>query len=150
MKMKPVNLHTILWADDDADDLFIVREVMENFQENHKMTEVNNGREVLDYLNAVKHPSELPCLVILDINMPVLNGKETLAIIKSEERFNGITVAVFTTSNSEKDRQFCERFGARMFTKPNSFGGFQTLVGELLSLCTIQHATVHELHKTAK
>lgn len=148
--MKPVNFHTILWADDDADDLFIVREVMENLQENHRVTEVSNGREVLDYLNAIKSPSDLPCLVILDINMPVLNGKETLAIIKSEERFNAVTVAVFTTSSSEKDRQFCERFGARMFTKPHSFAGFQKLVSELLSLCTIQHTGMREMQKTGK
>ena len=147
MTMKPANYHTILWADDDADDLFIVREVMDNFPDTFKITEVNNGRQVLDYLNSIKCPSELPCLVILDINMPVLNGKETLAIIKSEERFNSITVAVFTTSSSEKDRQFCERFGARMFTKPHSF---QKLVGELLSLCTVKHADLHELQKNSK
>ena len=135
MTNKPVNYHTVLWADDDADDLFIVREVMGNLQDKHLMVEVNNGRQVIDYLNAIQCPTNFPCVVILDINMPILNGKEALAIIKSEERFSAITVAVFTTSNSEKDRQFCERFGARMFTKPYSFKGFQTLVAELLSLC---------------
>ena len=150
MANKPVTYHNILWADDDADDLFIVREVMSNLKEKHEVVELNNGRQVLDYLNSIKPPADLPCLIILDINMPILNGKETLAIIKSEERFNSVTVAVFSTSSSEKDRQFCERFGARMFTKPHSYAGFQKLVSELLSLCKIQHSDQPELRKAAK
>ena len=147
MTGKAGNYHTILWADDDADDLFIVREVMDKLEDQHKMVEAKNGREVLDYLNSIQCPSNFPCLVILDINMPILNGKETLAIIKSEEKFNAITVAVFTTSHSEKDRQFCEQFGARMFTKPHSFSGFEAMVGELLSLCKFKHVDVKKLLK---
>ena len=150
MANKSVTYHNILWADDDTDDLFIVREVMDGLNEKHQMVEANNGRQVLDHLNSIKYPSTLPCLVILDINMPILNGKETLAIIKSEERFNAVTVAVFTTSSSEKDRQFCERLGARMFTKPHSFAGFQKLVNELLLLCKSQHSGQPELQKTSK
>ena len=146
MKQITVKNHTILWADDDTDDLFIVKEVMENLGDKHHMVEANNGRQVLDYLNSIQFPDVLPCLVILDINMPILNGKETLAIIRSEEKFSSITVVVFTTSSSEKDRQFCERLGARMITKPHSFAGFQALISELLSLCKFQDNEVLRLH----
>jgi CheY-like chemotaxis protein len=142
-----VNYHTILWADDDTDDLFIVKEVMENLEDNHQMIEVNNGKQVLDYLNSIEYPTLLPCLVILDINMPILNGKETLAIMKSEEKFNAITVAIFTTSSSEKDRKYCESFGARLFTKPHTFAGFQEVVGELLSLCSFRDRSVHQMQQ---
>jgi CheY-like chemotaxis protein len=140
MKTKPVKQHTILWADDDTDDLFIVKEVLENIDDRHHIVEAYNGRQALEYLHSIDCPAKLPCLVILDINMPVLNGKETLAIIKSEERFSAITVVVFTTSSNEKDRQFCERFGAAMFTKPHSFTGFEKVVGELLTLCKAEDA----------
>lgn len=135
MKTKPFKQHSILWADDDADDLSIVKEVMDSLDDKHQVVEASNGRQALDYLCAIDSPSQLPCLVVLDINMPVLNGKETLAIIKSEERFNAVTVIVFTTSNSEKDRLFCERFGAVMFTKPSSYSGFEKVVGEMLTFC---------------
>ena len=130
--MNPNHYH-ILWADDDADDLFIVREVMESYDGYH-VVEMSNGRQVLDYLNTIKSSALLPTLIILDINMPVLNGKETLAMIKGDERYTHLAVAVFTTSNNEKDRQFCERFGAKMYTKPHSFGGFKKIISDLLML----------------
>lgn len=133
--MKPVKHHTVLWADDDADDLHFVREVIERLDNKHQLKEATNGRQALDYLYSIKCTTQLPCLVVLDINMPLLNGKETLAIIKSEERYSHIHVVVFTTSNSEKDRQFCERFGVKMYTKPHSYYEFEKLVGQLLSLC---------------
>ena len=79
------NHYHILWADDDADDLFIVREVMESYDGYH-VVEMSNGRQVLDYLDTIKSSALLPTLIILDINMPVLNGKETLAMIKGDER----------------------------------------------------------------
>ncbi|HEX8315440.1 MAG TPA: response regulator [Flavisolibacter sp.] len=135
MKTKPFKHHSILWADDDTDDLYIVKEVMENIDDKHQVIEATDGRQALDYLNSIETPCKLPCLVVLDINMPVLNGKETLAIIRSEERFNSIAVVVFTTSSSERDRQFCERFGVEMFSKPHTYADFEKMIGTLLTLC---------------
>lgn len=135
MKSKLFNDHVILWADDDADDLYLVKEVINGIDNKYKVVEAANGRQALDYLNAVSSPMQLPCLVVLDINMPILNGKETLAIIKSEERYRDIKVIVFTTSNNEKDRLFCERLGAVMFTKPHTYSGFKEIISEVLTLC---------------
>lgn len=135
MKTKPFKQHSILWADDDTDDLYIVKEVMENIDDKHRVIEATDGRQALDYLNSIDTPSKLPCLVVLDINMPVLNGKETLAVIRSEERFKSVTVAVFTTSSSEKDRLFCEQFGVEMFSKPHTYAGFEEMISRLLTLC---------------
>jgi len=139
MKTKPLHKqHTILWADDDADDLYFVKEVMEVLDDKHRVIEASNGRQALDYLSSIDCPSQLPCLVVLDINMPVLDGKETLAIIKSEEKYSTITVVVFTTSSSEKDRLFCERFGVEMYSKPHTYSGFEEMVSNLLQQCKSQ------------
>ena len=146
MKTKPNKYHSILWADDDADDLFIVREVMESIEDKHQMVEAFNGRQALDYLHSIDCPTKLPCLIVLDINMPILNGKETLSLLKSEARFQAITVIVFTTSSNEKDRLFCERFGAKMYTKPNSYSGFEKMVASLLSLCEFEETENAELN----
>jgi CheY-like chemotaxis protein len=134
MEANSLQHHTILWADDDVDDLLLIREVITAVNETHQLLEAYNGRQVIDYLNAVE-PSKLPCLVVLDINMPLLNGKETLAIIKSEERYSDMTIAVFTTSFNETDKRFCEGYGVRMFIKPRTFGELYKTINEIIGLC---------------
>lgn len=132
--MKPTKQHSILWADDDADDLFLVKEAIENIDDSYQVIEASNGRQALDYLHSVD-AGNLPCLIVLDINMPILNGKDTLVMLKAEERFKSITTAVFTTSSNEKDRLFCQQYGVEMFSKPHTYAGFEKMISKLISLC---------------
>ncbi|MFL5810432.1 MAG: response regulator, partial [Flavisolibacter sp.] len=62
--------NTILWADDDPDDLQMMREILLKTENKYDIIEVNNGKEALDYLGKAKETGSLPCLIILDINMP--------------------------------------------------------------------------------
>lgn len=135
MTTNPIRHNVILWADDDADDLFLVKEAVDNIDRSYQVVEAANGQQALDYLYSLESATNLPCLIVLDINMPVLNGKETLAILKKDDRFKSITVAVFTTSSSEKDRLFCERFGVQMFSKPHTYADFECMIGQLISFC---------------
>ena len=125
----------ILWADDDLDDLMLMRHVLQDIGEEYDIKEVNNGREALDYLEAVKQKDQLPCLVILDMNMPVLNGKETLNLIKKDEALKNIPLVFFTTSNSELDKMYCKRFGVEMITKPPRYNNLKDAVKRLLDYC---------------
>ena len=106
METKPTS--TILWADDDPDDRHIICDIVESISSNYRIEEVQNGLEVLDYLNTAQS-TDLPCLVVLDINMPVLNGPDTLAILKSDKKFKGLNIVVFTPSSSERDQLLCRR-----------------------------------------
>jgi len=124
--------NTILWADDDYDDLQMMREVLAKKNRDFKIEEVHNGREALDFL---EQSSELPCLIILDINMPVLDGKETLSILKNTEKYNNIPVVMFTTSESELDKIYCSRLNTEMVTKPPTFNTLTTVVEKLLNFC---------------
>ena len=130
--MKPMPKNTILWADDDYDDLQMMREVLAKKNRDFKIEEVHNGREALDFL---EQSSELPCLIILDINMPVLDGKETLSILKNTEKYNNIPVVMFTTSESELDKIYCSRLNTEMVTKPPTFNTLTTVVEKLLNFC---------------
>ncbi len=137
MKNSHTKHYTILWADDDPDDLMIMREVLQGAEDDHHtIIEVDNGRKVLDYLQQTSNTQCFPCLIVLDMNMPVLSGRETLALIKSDKNFCSIPVVVFTTSASELDRMFCKRHGAEMITKPPTFTSFQEVVQRLLNFCT--------------
>lgn len=125
----------ILWADDDMDDLMLMRHVLQDIGQEYNIKEVNNGQEAIEYLENGKKTNNLPCLIILDMNMPVLNGKETLSLIKKDEALKDIPLVFFTTSNSELDRMYCKRFGVEMVTKPPQYNNLKETVKNLLDYC---------------
>ena len=135
MKTQPTNPHTVVWADDDLDDLLLMRETMERLDQNHHVVETHNGQQVLDYLRTINDSSLYPCLIILDINMPVLNGRDTLAQIRSEAQYDHISVVMFTTSSSDRDHAFCKQYGAKLYTKPNSLAEYERVIAILLTHC---------------
>lgn len=126
--------HTILWADDDTDDLELFHEVLLELTTEYELLKFYNGQQILDYL---KEPEEqgYPCLIILDMNMPVLDGKQTLAALKTDERYKSIPVVIFTTSDSDVDRTFCSRFGTTMITKPPRYELLKEVIKDLLLYC---------------
>ena len=134
---KPVKHHTILWADDDLDDLMVMREVLGDIDSSHEIIEVDNGRKVMDYLHRAKLSNRFPCLIVLDMNMPILSGRDTLIALKADPLLSKIPVVIFTTSSSEKDRLFCQQYGVEMMTKPLTFSGMKEVVVKLFNLCAV-------------
>lgn len=128
--------NTILWADDDTDDLMLMKEILSKNDRDYEIVEVRNGKDALEFLENSYNTSNLPCLIILDINMPILDGKETLSIIKKSEKYSTIPVVVFTTSNSELDKLFCKRFQVDMITKPPHYKSLEHAVLRLLEFCS--------------
>lgn len=121
---KPV---TILVADDDPDDRELTREA---FEENHLANElrfVEDGEELLDYLNhrgKYTDPASAPRpgIILLDLNMPRKDGREALEELKKDSRFRGIRVVIMTTSKAEEDvvRSY-DLSAASYITKPVTF-----------------------------
>jgi CheY-like chemotaxis protein len=82
-----------------------------------------------------KETTNPPCLIILDINMPVLDGKETLSILKNTTDYKDIPIVVFTTSESELDKLYCKKFNTEMVTKPPTFSTLSAALEKLLNFC---------------
>lgn len=135
MKANLISENTVLWADDDLDDLFIIREILERAHLDHQVVEANNGKEILHYLSALERKEDYPCLIILDMNMPVLDGRQTIIRIREQPQYDLIPIVVFTTSNSEKDRLFCQGYGVEMFTKPSELAHLENVVVRMLGQC---------------
>lgn len=132
--MEHVN-HTILLVEDDPDDVQMITEALDGISPTN-IVHKRNGLEGLNYLEHLKENGEsLPCLIILDINMPVLDGKKLLAILKNEYDFQSIPIVVFTTSSNEMDKAYCERFDVPMVTKPNDMESFNLTVRNFLDHC---------------
>jgi CheY-like chemotaxis protein len=124
----------VLYADDDADDRLWISEACEAVGADLTITFVENGREVLQYLKKLQL-SALPSLIILDLNMPHLDGKQTLKNLKSDSKFSHIPVAIVSTSSSKMDRDVCTRLGASLFlVKPTSHQRWRQVVEQLVPL----------------
>lgn len=91
----------ILLVEDDMVDAIAVKRALKDVQIENELVTVTNGEEALDYLEDV---DEMPCLVLLDLNMPKMNGLEFLDHVKQEDRYRSIPIIVFTTSKEEQDR----------------------------------------------
>src|SRR3981081_3122691 len=94
----------ILYAEDDFDDFESVKEALEQLNGHVKIHHAKNGQELISYLNSEE---SIPTLFILDLNMPVMDGKEVLEWIKQNPKYKEVPVMVFTTSSREEDISLC-------------------------------------------
>ncbi len=127
--------HTILYAEDDSDDLFMVKEALQHYETTVLILHAPDGYEALEKLKQAYVKSQLPCLIILDINMPGMDGRETLIRIRQSELFQKIPVVLFTTSSSDGDKTFASQWGAHFITKPQVYSDLEILAGQFIRLC---------------
>jgi len=118
---------TIHMCDDDPDDQLLVTDALHEAKLATPIDFTSNGKELLQYLNR-EAPYEhmkgkpLPGIILLDLNMPVMDGREVLAKIKSNEKLKSIPIIVLTTSKAEEDIARTYDMGVNSFIiKPVSF-----------------------------
>jgi CheY-like chemotaxis protein len=116
-------MRLILYVEDDLDDQLVFREAVESVNPRPNCITANDGKQALQLLEELV---VLPDYVFLDLNMPVMDGKEFLREIKRSEKFKDLSVIVYTTSTFSNDIQECKNLGATNFiVKPSSY---QTVV----------------------
>ena len=130
--------HTILYADDDPDDLFIVTQAFKDFDNSIRIVHAQNGQEALQHLQKLEQQKVYPCLIILDINMPGMNGKDALVRIKQSDTHKDIPVVLFTTSSSSLDKEFARKWGANFITKPLAYDELEELAKTFVNLCDFE------------
>jgi CheY-like chemotaxis protein len=114
---------TILVAEDDADDRFLVRAAFDETGNKDTLLFVENGVEVMEALNLrITKGETLPQLILLDLNMPKKDGREVLKELKQHPLLKKIPVIIFSTTNNPQEIARCYDLGANSYiTKPNSF-----------------------------
>jgi CheY-like chemotaxis protein len=118
---------TILMADDDVDDRDLTWDAMRRNQFPGELKWVEDGEELLDYLNRRGRYSDpgvapRPGLILLDLNMPRMDGREALREIKTHPELRSIPIIILSTSSADEDVKRSYELGANCFiTKPGTF-----------------------------
>ncbi len=118
-------------ADDDADDQQMTREALEVNKIANNFQTVSDGAELLAYLRkeGIYASAETPGIILLDLNMPKMDGREALRVIKNDPALCSIPVIIMTTSKAEEDIYRSYDLGANSFvTKPITFKGLVEVI----------------------
>ena len=128
----------ILLAEDDEDDRMLTEQAFQEGKLTNELKFVENGKELMDYLfhengyNESNAPK--PGLILLDLNMPKMDGRECLKAIKSDDRVKHIPIVILTTSKSEQDIFKSYNLGVNSFiVKPVTFSELVRIITQLNS-----------------
>jgi CheY-like chemotaxis protein len=127
----------VFLAEDDIDDQELLIEALTAYDDTIRIQTATNGKRALIDLDSLQD-NELPSLIILDYNLPEVNGGEMLKILKDNPRFTSVPKLVWSTSNSPQYKQICLANGAlAYFVKPSEISGIEKLAKEMMSFIKV-------------
>ena len=124
----------VLLVEDNEADIELTTQLLSQVQLDNNLHVVRDGEEAIDFISKMNNDNTMPTpdLVILDINLPKIDGKEVLKFIKEDERFKSIRVIMYTSSSWETDIKYCKEMNANLYlTKANSALEYFNTIEEL-------------------
>lgn len=123
----------ILLAEDDVDDQELLTEAFSDLDPNIQLVAFSSGKKFLQHLDQLSEP-EIPGMIILDYNIPEINGAEILKHLESKKRYDAIIKLVWSTSNSSMYERSCLELGAKAYlVKPSNISGLAEMAKTMLS-----------------
>lgn len=124
-------------AEDDEDDRFMLQNIFEEKGIKARLEFVSNGLELLAYLNKVRDEAGIlnyPKFILLDLNMPKMDGRQALLEIKNDPLYKKIPVVIFSTTNNEMEIDRCYELGANTYIiKPSNYTSFLQSIDTIIS-----------------
>lgn len=131
----------ILLVEDDQVDAMTVRRALKELHVTNRLEHVENGEDALAFLS--DKAKDTPCLILLDLNMPIMNGIEFLEAIKADAELKCIPVVVLTTSDEQKDKLESFKLGvAGYMRKPVDYKQFVEIIRTIDAYWTISESPV--------
>jgi len=124
----------VICADDDPDDRELFCETITRIDERYKILHAGNGIEVLELLEKLKQEGRLPCLIIMDLQMPKMNGEAALQQIRADHYANNIPI-VLLTGSPEQFPSLAKQYRVNVVTKPSGIQEIHTMLKRLLPYC---------------
>jgi CheY-like chemotaxis protein len=129
------NSNFILIGEDDLDDEEFLKEIFSTVDNSFSLEFMNNGKKLVSRLGEMPD-NHLPCLILLDYNMPEMNGAEILKELKTTNRYHSIPKMIWSTSKSNLYRDICLGLGATDYVvKPSNVNELIEVVRQMLSYC---------------
>ncbi len=132
MQVVPSDKKYVLYIEDDTENIELLDHVLYHTEFNIKIVKMQDGAKALDFLEQAKLTNRLPDMILLDINMSKLNGKETFVCIQADKMFARIPIAVITTSSFELDVNYFKKYQIPYIIKPGDVNKFKEEVNGLL------------------
>jgi CheY-like chemotaxis protein len=147
MEAERMSSFTILMAEDDPDDRFLLKQALRELGADADLRFVEDGEELMCYLRRCKNYADpmlspRPVLIFLDLNMPKKDGREALVEIKTDPDLQRIPVVIWTTSEEREDRMQCKKAGADVFvTKPVSYAELINTIEKVVMKYSLRERT---------
>jgi CheY-like chemotaxis protein len=123
----------ILYVDDDHDDFQLLQKAFHDIDADVELINVSNGYDTIKFLQE-SDEENFPSLILMDINMPLIDGKETARLLQVDDKFKKIPVVFFSTSASPFDKKIIEKSGAELITKPSLYEEWLAIARKLAQL----------------
>ena len=120
---------SILYIDDDIEDSEIFQEAVKAVDPSIRYLNASSGREALEVLSAA---DTLPDHIVMDINMPGMDGKTCLKEIRSDRKFDVINIVIYSTNSFPKDVEEIQSLGASFMRKANSFSDLCAMIQDMV------------------
>lgn len=132
--MNPKQNKVILYVDDDADDREFLSHAIHRVSPATEVVLAENGVKALHYLQDHQQ-SQLPCLIILDLNMPYLDGRETYERMRQRPELQKVPTIVFTSSMNPNDKALFHSFGVEFISKPDDLARLDAIATRMVERC---------------
>jgi CheY-like chemotaxis protein len=127
--------HLIVCIDDDHEDVDMLKDAFRKLSVDYEFIQATDGELGLKLLREMADRNEQPCLIVLDINMPRMDGRETFIALKKDPVLAGIPTVIFSTSSSAMDQLFFSKKNVEYFVKPIDFKKLSVVAGSFLKMC---------------
>ena len=118
----------IFIADDDEDDLSFFQDAVKETCPAVELTTAEDGQVLLKKLEN----APLPDVILLDLNMPYVDGKECLKVLRGNPLYNKVPILIYSTSNAKSDIEYCMQNGANYYiVKPNTYHAVKLVVTDI-------------------
>ena len=122
-----------LYVDDDEDDIVLLKDMLELSDSHSNFVSVKNGFEAIQFLQGIKKGHPFPSLILMDIQMPRLNGKETLELLKSDDLYCLIPVLMFAASPDNEFSGYFSKMQTDVIPKPANFKSWKKTIEKINS-----------------
>lgn len=125
----------VMIADDDQDDIEILTTALKETHGSLEVLVANNGKTVMEHLKKTQQSGTVPCVLVMDMNMPQMDGRETVVAIKSDDSLKNLPILLFSNAKNRTDELFAQKWGVHFFQKPDTVQGLNEVANVIIGIC---------------